>query len=91
MSSHTCIAHPCPLCAPLKRGVYWHQEFEAARRQRRREEIDRRLNSLDWGGAAQTLINASFVDEKKLHAVQWSAFCVQWVAIAWCMLIGREK
>ncbi len=23
--------------------------------------------------------------------VLWSAFCLQWVAIAWCALVGKEQ
>lgn len=32
-----------------------------------------------------------YVDIEHHERVLWSAFCLQWVAIAWCMLIGMES
>ena len=31
------------------------------------------------------------LDDHRLATALYAAFCVQWVAIAWCMLIGREQ
>ncbi len=61
------------------------------------KEIECREIFHEWNSNMFTMFEDGHVEDSRLvearevlAEVRYSAFCLQWVAVAWCMCIGKE-